>query len=186
MEFVTQLWMPIAVSAVLVFIASSVIHMVLKWHKSDYNQVANEEGVRAALRSGNATPAQYMVPYCGDMKDLKTPEMQKKFTEGPIAFITLRPPGPPAMGSAMGLWFAYTVVVSAIAAYVVQKVLGPEANFLQVCRVVGALSFLAYAGGSVPQGIWMGKPWGSVAKEIVDGAIYAAITACVFAWLWHH
>ena len=90
------------------------------------------------------------------------------------------------MGGALGLWFAYTLVISAIAAYVASRVLTGEANFLQVCRVVGALSFLAYAAGSVQAGIWMGKPWGSVAKDLLDGAIYAAITAMTFAWLWPH
>ena len=33
MEAMTQLWMPILVTAVLIFIASSVIHMVIQWHK---------------------------------------------------------------------------------------------------------------------------------------------------------
>ena len=185
MTFLTQLWLPIVVSAVLVFIASSVLHMVLTaWHKSDYRQLPNEDVVRAALRAANAAPAQYMTPWCDGMKDLKTPEMQKKFDEGPIALITLRPSGMPTMGPMLGMWFAFTLVVSAIAAYIAQKTLAPEANFLQVCRVVGALAFLAYTGGSVTQGIWMGRPWGSVAKDVVDGAIYAVITASTFAWLW--
>jgi len=121
------------------------------------------------------------------MKDLQAPEMQKKFAEGPIAFITVRPPGVPKMGGALGGWFAYVLAVTAIAAYVAHKALTPmgaEVSFLQVCRVVSALAFLAYGGGSVQQGIWMGKPWGSVAKDLADAAIYAAITAVVFAYLW--
>ena len=34
MAFVHQLWLPILLSAVFVFLASSVIHMALKWHNS--------------------------------------------------------------------------------------------------------------------------------------------------------
>ena len=30
------LWLPILLSAVIVFVASSLIHMVSGWHKSDY------------------------------------------------------------------------------------------------------------------------------------------------------
>jgi hypothetical protein len=30
----------------------------------------------------------------------------------------------------------------------------------------------------------MGKPWTSVAKEVLDAVIYAVITALTFAWFW--
>jgi hypothetical protein len=188
MDFIAHLWLPIVVSAVLVFIASSLIHMVIKWHNTDYNKLANEDEVRAALRASSAAPAQYVIPHCADMKAMQAPEMQKKFVEGPIAFITLRPPGAPKMGGALGGWFAYTLVISAIAAYVAHKTLTPmgtEVNFLQVCRVASALAFVAYGGGSVQLGIWMGKPWGSVAKDLADAAIYAALTGVTFGYLWH-
>src|SRR5437762_67343 len=127
MEFVSLLWMPIVVSAVLVFVASSVIHMVIQWHKSDYNKFANEDDVRSTIRASGAAPAQYVIPYCADMKQMQTPEMQKKFEEGPIAFITLKAGGPPKMGPALGMWFAFVLVISAIAAYVAQKSVVPGA-----------------------------------------------------------
>jgi hypothetical protein len=184
MEFLTLLWMPIVVSAVLVFIASSVIHMALKWHDADYRKLANEDEVAAAIRAGAATPGGYMIPHCGHGTDFKKPENVKKFEEGPIALITLRPPGPPKMGPTLVQWFVFTLVISAIAAYVAQKTLGPQTPFLQVCRVVSAIAFLAYGGGSVIAGIWMGKAWGSVAKDVLDAAIYATITALTFGWLW--
>ncbi len=186
MDFIAQLWMPILVSAVLVFVASSLIHMVFKWHNADYHKLANEDEVRAVLRAGSPTPAEYVIPHCADMKQMKNPEFVKKFEEGPVAMLTLRAPGPPKMGGALGLWFAYTVLIGAIAAYIAQKTLIGPVNFLQVCRVVGTLTFVAYVGGSVQSGIWMGKPWGSVAKDVLDGAIYATLTAVTFAWLWPH
>ncbi|MGZ5039261.1 MAG: hypothetical protein ACXWBQ_00850 [Usitatibacter sp.] len=184
MSFLAELWIPIIVSAVLVFIASSVIHMVVKWHNSDYNKLANEDAVRAAIRAGNPTPAQYVVPHCADMKAMASPEMQQKFVEGPIAFITLRPPGPPRMGGSLGMWFVYILFICVIGAYVAQRSLPEGATFNQVARVVGALSFLAYSGGSIQTAIWMGKPWSSAAKEVLDGIIYAAIAGAVFGWLW--
>jgi hypothetical protein len=186
MSFIAQLWMPILVSAVLVFIASSVIHMVIKWHNSDYRKIANEDAVAAAIRAGNPTPAQYVIPHCADMKDMGKPEMQQKFQQGPVAFITLRAPGLPKMGGALGLWFVYILAVSTIAAYIASKTVPADASFLAVCRVVSAIAFVAYAGGSVQYGIWMGKPWGSVAKDVLDAVIYATITAATFGWLWPH
>ncbi|MBC7791989.1 MAG: hypothetical protein H7Z74_18740, partial [Anaerolineae bacterium] len=45
-----MLWLPIILSAVIVFVVSSIIHMALPWHKSDYPKVPNEDQVRNALR----------------------------------------------------------------------------------------------------------------------------------------
>ena len=39
------LWLPILLSSVIVFVASSIIHMLLPWHKSDYPKVPNEDRV---------------------------------------------------------------------------------------------------------------------------------------------
>ena len=184
MTFLVQLWMPILLSAVLVFAASSLIHMVLKWHNSDYRKLANEDEVRAAIRAGNPAPGQYTTPHCLEGKEMRSPEAHRKFTEGPVGFITLVAPGPPRIGGMLAAWFLFSLAVGVIAAYIASRTLPPGASFGQVCRVVGTLSFLAYAGGSVPAGIWMGKPWSSVAKEILDGLIYGALTGAAFGWLW--
>jgi hypothetical protein len=184
MTFLAQLWMPILVSAVLVFIASSLIHMVFKWHNAEYRKLANEDAVRAAVRAGNPAPGQYVVPHCADMKDMGTPEMQQKFIDGPIAFMTVRPSGKPSMGAPLAQWFAFAVLISVIVAYVAFKTLPPGPSFYQVCRVVGAMALLAYGAGSVLQGIWFGKPWSSVAKDLLDAVIYAVIMALTFAYLW--
>ena len=76
---VTQLWMPILVSAIALFIVSSLIHMVLKWHKSEYGKLANEDEVRAAIRKGQPARGQYILPYCTDPKSAQMPEMKRKF-----------------------------------------------------------------------------------------------------------
>ena len=86
----------------------------------------------------------------------------------------------------LGLWFAYTVAVSLFAAYLGSRSLPAAADGIVVFRLVATVAFLAYAGGAVPNGIWMGKPWRSVAKELLDGLIYAAATGAAFACLWPH
>jgi hypothetical protein len=184
MVTLAQLWIPILLSAVLVFIASTVIHMVLKWHNSDYHKLSNEDEVRAAIRAGSPTPGLYLMPFCGDMKDMQKPEFQQKFVEGPIGYLALRPNGMPKMGPSLTQWFIFTLVLGAIAAYVASRALPSGASFLQVCRVVGALTFLAYAGGSFQNSIWMGKTWSSTGKDVLDAVIFAAITAATFGWLW--
>ena len=179
-----QLWIPILLSAVCVFVASSLIHMVVKWHASDYNPLANEDEVRAAIRKATPAPGQYVLPHCSDHKDMGKPEMLAKYNEGPVGFLVVIPNGPPAMGASLGKWFAYTVLVAFMAAYLASRTLAPGTHYLQVFRVVGAVSFLTYGFGSIQMAIWMGKPWSSVVKDLADALIYGLLSAGVFGWLW--
>ena len=178
------LWQPIVLSAVLVFILSAIIHMVLKYHNSDYKKLPNEDAIRAAIRSGNPEPRQYIIPYAAEMKECASPEMQQKFAEGPVGVLYLRRPGPPTMGPALTQWFLFTLMVSVFVGYVAALAIPPGAEYLHVFRIVGAAAFLAYAVGQLPASIWSGKPWAVAAKEVFDGLLYALVTAGTFGWLW--
>jgi hypothetical protein len=184
MVTIGSLWLPIVLSAVLVFITSSIIHMVLKYHNKDYTPLPNEDAVRAAIRAGNPAPAQYIIPYCADMKEVQSPEMQKKFAEGPVGVLNLKRPGPPTMGPALGQWFLYSLVVSFFIAYIAAHSILPNTRYLEVFRIVGAVGFLAYGMGQIPAAIWMGKPWSIAWKELFDGLVYGLVTAGTFGWLW--
>jgi hypothetical protein len=184
MSLLGALWLPIVLSAVLVFVASAIIHMVLKYHNRDYKGLPNEDAVRAALRAGNPEPRQYIIPYCADMKDMESPEMQQKYIEGPVGVLHLRRPGPPTMGPMLLQWFLFVLVVSFFLGYLAAITIEPGAQYLRVFRVVGVAGFLAYAAGQVPAAIWMGKPWPVAWKEVFDGLVYGLITAGTFGWLW--
>ena len=184
MHNLAQLWLPILATAVLVFIASSLIHMLFKWHNADYKKLPNEDAVAAAIRAGSPTPGQYMLPYCTGMEGMKDESMQNKFRDGPVGMLTLRKNGPPGMGSSLTQWFILTLVVAAIAGAIALRIYGLQADPHRAGHLVGVISFLTYAGGSVQAGIWMGKPWRSVAKDLLDGLIYASISALTFQWLW--
>jgi hypothetical protein len=178
------LWLPVLVSAVLVFVASSIIHMALRYHNSDYTPLPDEDAVRQAIRSANPAPRQYIFPYAMDPKEMKSPELQRKFVEGPVGVLTLRRPGPPVMGANLVQWFVFTLVVSFFIAYVAGHALSPGTDYLRVFQLVGAVGFLAYAAGQLPAAIWMGKPWSIAGKEVFDGLIYGLLTAGTFGWLW--
>jgi len=180
----TTLWLPILLSSILVFVASSLIHMVLKWHNPDYRGLPNEEEVRAALLKASPAPGQYVIPYCMNHKDLQKEEFQKKFSEGPVGLLYLKASGLPRMGSALGLWFVFNLVVSFCVAYLTSRTTPAGTHYLQVFRVAGTVAFLAYAAGTVPNSIFMGKPWRVTLKEILDGLIYALLIAGTFGWLW--
>lgn len=178
------LWLPILVAAVAVFAASSLIHMVFKWHNPDYRKLANEDEALAALRAGSPAPGQYVLPHCSDMKGMQDEAMQAKYRNGPVGFLTIVKSGPPAMGASLLRWFVLNVVVATVAAALAWQTLGAGADGHSAAHLVGIVSFLTYAGGSVQEGIWMGKPWTSVAKYQLDGLIYGLVSALAFMWLW--
>ena len=177
-----SLWLPILLSAVLVFAASSIIHMVLKYHNKDYTRLSNEDAVRAAIRG--SSPAQYIIPYCPEMKAMETPEMKQKYTEGPVAVLNVMRSGVPSMGKPLTQWFIFSLVVSLFIAYVASHAIPAGTRYLQVFRIVGAVGFLAYAASQVQQSIWWGKPWKNTWKDVFDGLVYGLVTAGTFGWLW--
>ena len=179
-----SLWLPILVSAVLIFIVSAIIHMVLKYHNKDYTRLPNEDAVRAAIRAGNPAPAQYVIPYCPDMKEMEKPENKQKYIDGPVAVMNVLRPGVPQMGKYLIQWFIFTLVVSFFIAYIAANAIPRGAEYLHVFRIVGAVGFLAYGMGQVPAAIWMGRPWKIASKELIDGLVYGLVTAGTFGWLW--
>ncbi|HJW09382.1 MAG TPA: hypothetical protein VJ483_07075 [Holophagaceae bacterium] len=181
-----QLWLPILLSAVFAFVASSLIHMALKYHNSDYHGLPNEDEVRATITKGAPAPGQYVIPYCSDHKDMGSEAMQTKFKEGPVGFLILRAPGPMSMGASLFQWFLFCLLVSFFSGYLGAATLKAGVHYLQVFQVVGTAAFMGYGLGLIPMGIWWGQPWRSVAKGILDALIYACLTAGAFGWLWPH
>ena len=179
-----SLLLPILLSAVLVFLTSSLVHMVFRYHARDYTRLPNEDAVRAAMRAGNPAPAQYIIPYASSMKEAATPEMKQKYVEGPVAVLNLKRPGVYSMGASLGQWFVFNLVVAVFVAYAACHTLPAGTPYLQVFRVVGTITFLAYGAGVVPAAIWMGKPWSVAWKEVFDGLLYGLVTAGAFGWLW--
>lgn len=174
----------IVVAAVLVFIASSLVHMAFKWHNADYGKLPDEDAIRAAINRQGLPPGQYTIPHCVEMKEMGSPEMQKKFTDGPVGFLLLRPSGLPRMGPHLGKWFLLNLLVAGFAAHIVASTLSPAAGSLQVFQITALVSFLAYGIGSISDGIWKAQPWKAVAKDLLDALIYAGVSGLAFHWLW--
>lgn len=181
---VMSLWIPILLAAVLVFVASSVIHMALPWHKNDFRKVPNEDGVMAALRPFDIPPGEYVMPRPASGADMKTEEFRKKLNAGPVAFLNVFPNQQIAMGSSMVQWFIYSAVVGIFAAYVTGRSLGTGAAYLDVFRFVGTSAFLGYSLALAQNSIWYKRSWSITLKSMIDGLIYALLTAGAFGWLW--
>ena len=184
MNLLLSLWLPILLSAVFVFIASSVIHMFLPWHKGDYLKVPGEEKFRDAVGPLALPPGDYMVPRCDSMQEMKAPAFAEKMKQGPVLMMTVMPNGVMGVGRSLALWFVYLVVVSGFAAYVAAHALPVGASYRHVFRFAGVTAFLAYAGALGQFSIWYRRSWGTTLRATIDGLIYAGLTAGTFGWLW--
>ncbi|HLV95656.1 MAG TPA: hypothetical protein VKS44_10735 [Candidatus Acidoferrales bacterium] len=177
------LWIPIVLSAVIVFVASSILHMVLPYHRSDYKPLPDEEKVMAALRGAGLKRGLYVFPFCMP-KDMKSPAAIEKYKQGPVGMMTILPSGPPVLPKFLGMWFVYCVIISFFVALIGHSSVRFGAGYHHVFHVVGLSAFLAYGLANLANGIWRGQPWSMVIKETVDGLIYALLTAGTFGWLW--
>lgn len=178
-----SLWLPILLSAVIVWIMSSVLHMVLRYHRADYAKLPNEDAVMDALRP--VPPGDYVMPYSGSPSAMKDPVFLEKVKRGPMAMLTIMKGD--MQGSfkrSLTLWFVYALVVGAFAASVVGRARGPGTEYLEVFRFVGTVAFVGYALAMAQQSIWYGRKWSTTFRSMFDGLIYGLLTAGVFGWLW--
>ena len=185
MVSVLDLWLPILLSAVAVFLASFVLHMVLKYHQSDVKAHPAEEELLAAVRRTNAPVGDYILPHA-TMATMNSPEFVAKRSAGPVALLTVLPGGPPEMKRELTGWFIYSVVVSIFAAYLTSRALGhhPNATYLDAFRFAGTTAFLGYGMAQLQESIWWGRSWTTTLKNLFDALVYGLLTGGVFGWLW--
>ncbi|MFI5403083.1 MAG: hypothetical protein ACHQ1G_09115 [Planctomycetota bacterium] len=179
-----SLWLPVIVSAVVVFILSSIIHMVLKYHRADHKPLPNDDAARAGLGGGSLAPGLYITPHCNDMKQAAEPAARAKYEKGPVAIVTILPNGMPAMGKYLGLWFGLCLLASFIAAYVARITLTPGPLGAEAMRVTGTVAFAAYGIGPIMDSIWKGQPWATTARSLLDALIYSVATGLIFRVMW--
>jgi hypothetical protein len=184
MTFIADLWMPILLATVLVFVASAIIHMGPFWHRSEFPQLPDQDRMQDALRPFGLKPGEYMLPKPKEMKDCNAPEFVEKLKRGPVLVMTVMPSGPMSMSKPLAQWFVYVLLVSVFCAYLAQAVLPAGAPYLHVFRVAGTAAFLSYAVGLWQQSIWYHRPWSTTIRHTLDGLIYGCLTGGAFGWLW--
>ena len=177
------LWLPILLSAVIVFVASSIMHMLLPYHRGDYQKLPDEDKLLATLRAAGLKRALYVFPFCTH-KEMNSPAMIEKYKQGPVGMMTVFPSGPPVMPKFLSMWFAYCLITGFFVAYLTGHTVMPGAPYLAVFRVAGTAAFLSYGLGHVSDGIWKGQTWSFTIKEVIDGLVYGLLTAGTFGWLW--
>lgn len=180
----TALWLPILLSAVIVFVASSILHMVLPFHRSDYQKLPKEAELLDAMRAAGVTPGNYHFPFGGSPAAMKDPEFVDKMKKGPVGLMNILPSRPPNMGKYLVQWFLLCLVMGVFVAYLTGRTLPPGTHYLAVFRVAGTVAFVGYGIGQISDSIWRGQRWGVTAKHVFDGLVYGLLTAGTFGWLW--
>jgi hypothetical protein len=184
MVSIVSLWLPILLSAVLVFVVSALIHMVFRYHANDFRKLPQEDAVAEALRKLSIPPGEYMMPHAASPKEMNSPEFQEKVKRGPGAILTIWPGGRTSMVTNLVQWFVYAVMIGIFAAYVAGRALGPGAHYLAVFRFVGVTAFACYAIAGWQNSIWFRRSWSTTLKNTFDGLVYALLTAGTFGCLW--
>jgi hypothetical protein len=185
MVSLADLWMPILLSTVLAFVASSVIHMVLGYHSTDWKRFPNEDGVLDALRQFNLPPGDYAGPMPNSMKEMGTPEFQERLRKYPRVGMTIQSPSS-TMTRSLALWSVYLLVVSVFAAYAASMAFPVGTPYMRVFRLASTVAFAGYSLAVLHDWIWYSRSARYTLKTMFDGFVYALLTGGVFGWLWPH
>lgn len=180
----SSLWLPILLSGVFVFIASSILHMVLQIHNKDFQPLDGEEEIRDAIRGQKIAPGMYVFPHCTGMKEMGSPEHLEKLNRGPNGFLTVTDNGPPKMGKHLSLWFGFSLLISLFVAYLTSLTVDASATSREVFRIAATIAALGYSVSVISDSIWKSVPWSVTFRFIFDGLVYSLVTAATFAWLW--
>ena len=185
MVSLAALWLPVLGSAVIVFIASSVIHMALGYHSADWNKLEREreDGLLDALRPFGLRPGDYGAPMPNSMSEMNSPEFKARVERGPRILFTVLTPAT-SMLKSLVFWFIYSIVVSIFAAYVAGSSLAPGAPYLEVFRLTSTVAFAGYALALWQAWIWYSRSLRYTLWSTFDGLVYALLTGGVFGWLW--
>src|SRR5262245_11331819 len=184
MVSLTSLWLPIVLSAVVVFFASFIVHMLLPYHRTDFKKLPSEDELMDALRRFNVPPGDYMAPRANGPSAMRDPAFLEKFKRGPVFTATFMPGGAPTMGPQLAQYFVHCLVVSLFAGYLASRALPAGAEYLRVSQIASTAAFLAYAMSKWSDFIWYRRALSTTVKVTIDGVIYGLLTGGVFGWLW--
>jgi len=179
-----SLWLPVVVSAVVVFVVSAILHMVLAYHRADHKVLPGEDGIREAIAKAAPSPGVYFTPHCKDHKAMNEPANKAKFEKGPVAIITVYPNGAPMMGKHLALWFGVCLLVPFMGATIARHTLQPGVDAMRAMPLTFMVALAAHGVGPLTDLIWKGQPWSNTFRHLLDAVIYAVLTGLTFRLLW--
>ena len=180
----TALWLPILLSAAVVFAVSAMVWMVMPHHRNDFARADDEDALMDAVRGSVAGPGMYTFPRPADGEE-NGEAYRERLGAGPVGILRVRDPQSVLdMKPAMAKSFLLHVVVGIFVAYLAAGTLQSGASHLSVFRVTGTAAFMAYGFIGFQESIWFGLPGKVAFKHALDGLVYALLAAGIFGWLW--
>jgi hypothetical protein len=179
MEFLLQLWLPILITAVVLFFASFVAWTVLPHHESDFSPLPDEDKLMETVKSLNLAPGCYMFPHMTHAQ-AKDPEKIAKYTSGPRGTLVVW--DMPNMGKNLLLTFVFFLLIALVTAYISWEALqGQTVTFLKAFQIVGAIGVLTFASSGQLNAVWFPR---RTLMDFVDGIVYGLLMGLVFALFW--
>lgn len=182
MDFLTQLWLPILLAAVAVWIYSAVAWMVLPHHTNDQRGLPDEDAALDAIRALGVPPGNYGFPRPANKAACKDPAFVEKWKRGPAGTLNIWPEF--NMGRNMVLSFIVYLLISTLIAYLGAAALTPGTSFGKVFQVLGVAGILAYTTSGLTNAIWFQASRNAVLSNAFDGIVSGLITGAIFASLW--
>ena len=184
MVSLSSLWLPIIVSALVIYLASWLLHMLVGHHRHDLQRLPQEDTLLDALRAAQIPPGDYMGPHLSAPAQMRDPAWLEKRRRGPVVLLTLSAGAEPTMARPLAQWFIYLLLVALLSGYVACHSLAAGAPYLAVFRIVATVAFMGFALAHAQQSIWWQRSWGTTIRHMFDGLIYALLAGGVFGWLW--
>ena len=187
MELLISLWLPILLSAAVVWIVAAIVWMALPHHKNDFIALPapHEDAFMDSIRKSGIKPGNYVFPDFRKPEAMKSEKVSKALEQGPVGHLSLWQP-PLTMGGKMVGTFIVYLVVSTLIAYLTHVALPGAAPFAKVFQIAGTAGILAYSFSFIPTGIWFGAYKRTIVAGIIDGILFGCITGAIFAWRWPH
>jgi hypothetical protein len=185
MDLILPLWLPILLSAVIVWIVSAIVWMALPHHKNDFIALADEDAFIEFIRRSGIKPGNYVFPDFRGREAMKSEKICKTLEEGPVGHLSVWRT-PLTMGGKMFATFVVYLVVSTLIAYLTRVALPGAAPFAKVFQIAGTAGVLAYCFSFIPNAVWFGAYKRTIVASFIDGILYGLMTGAIFAWRWPH
>lgn len=178
---VFDLWLPILLAGVATHVASTLAWMVLPHHKPEWKKLPAEDELLGLLDAHQSPAGQYMFRFCEDSAQMNSDEFKRKLQGGCKGMLVLWDT-PLNMGKAIGLTVAYFLLAAFLIGYIASIAFAPgETDKLDIFALVFTAGVLCHALGPYPAAFWFRQ---KTAMTVVDGLVFALITAGIFTLLW--
>ena len=99
MDLLLSHWLPILLSAAVVWIVSAIVWMALPHHKNDFIRLPDEDAFMDYIRKSGIKPGNYVFPDFRGREAMKSEKVCKALKEGPIGHLSVWQPPACKLGS---------------------------------------------------------------------------------------